>query len=168
MQNFLIRRSFLLPLGLLLILSLSLFVVVLAQGQPKAKAIILGVLILPVATLFAESLFRRVVLNDVSITVHKPLREKSLLFADLTAIDTVQVRKRVFLTLSTEEDFIILSNAYANFPQLVAELLTRVAPAVVSEETRVLAADVPVKSADIVSCWVATLLMALILCLQFA
>jgi len=168
MSNFVIRRSFLFPLGLLLLFSLLLFVVVVAQGQPKAKAIILAALILPVAFLFTESLLRRVQIDDMSITVFKPLRKKSLLFADFTAIDTVQVRKRVFLTLSTEEEFIILSNAYAEFPQLVKELLLKVAPTVVSDETRVMAADVPTKSADIISCWAAALLMALILSLQFA
>jgi len=168
MENFTIRRSFLLPLGLLLILCLLLLAVVLAQGQPKAKVIILGVLIVPIAGLFAESLFRRVHFDEVALTVYKPLRQKSLLFADVTAVDTVQVRKRVFLTLSTEDDFVILSNAYADFPGLVAALLSRVPPAAISAETKTMAADPPTKSADIVSCWAAVVLLVLLLIRQFA
>lgn len=168
MENYVIRRSFLLPLGLLLLLCLLLLVVVTVQGQDKGKIIGLVALALPISALFVESMFRRVHLDDVAITVYKPFRQKSLLFADMTAVDTLQVRKRVFLTLSTETEFIILSNAYAEFPVLVDGLLQRMAPAVISDETREMAAAPPTKSADIVSCWVGVVLLVLLLISQFA
>lgn len=168
MENYVIRRSFLLPLGLLLLLCLLLLVVVTIQGQDKAKIIGLIALVLPISVLFAESMFRRVHLDEVAITVFKPLRQKSLLYADLTAVDTLQVRKRVFLTLSTETDFIILSNAYAEFPALVNGLLQRVPATTVSDETREMAVAPPTKSSDIASCWVGVVLLSLLLISQFA
>ena len=64
------------PLGLLLLLVLLLFVTVMAQGQPKAKAVILGVLILPVCGLFVESFFRRISIAADQVTMFKPFRQK--------------------------------------------------------------------------------------------
>jgi uncharacterized membrane protein len=163
---FVIRKVFLVPLGLLLLLTLLLLAVVINQGQPTSKIIILGLIILPVAILFLESISRRVYIDAQGVTVARFLRKRTIAFADLTAIDTLQVRKRAFITLSTEEQFLILSNAYANFPELVRALLTHVPEGVVSAETRQMAKAPPVKSTDVISCWLAVALLAIILYLQ--
>jgi len=165
--TFAIRRTFLVPLGLLLLLSLALLVTSIIQGQPTAKAIILAVIILPVAGFFIESAFRRTVINAEGITVYKFLRQKHLAFAKMTAVETVMVRKRVFLTLCVEDEFVILSNAYADFPELVRALLNRVPQATISDDTRKMAEAPPVKSTDIISCWLAVALLAFILYIQF-
>ncbi len=162
-QVYAIRKEFLLPLGILLLQSLALFVICLVKGEPTAKVVILGAIILPIAGLFVESVLRRVEVAETGVTVFKVLRKKTLHFSDLTAVETVQVRKRAFLTLSSEEDFVILSNAYAGFPALVHSLLARVPEGVISPETRQMAQNPPRKSSDIVSCWVGVLLLALIL-----
>lgn len=167
MNNFQIRRTFLLPLGILLILSLLLLATVLIQGQPTVKAVILGILILPISGLFLESFFRRVHFDDEAITIYKPFREKRLKFAELTEVETLQVKKRVFLTLSTMEDFMIMSNAYADFPLLVNTILEHSPDRIITDETRRMAANPPSKSSDIFSCWLAAILMAIILVLQF-
>lgn len=165
-QSFRIRRSFLFPLGLLLLLAGALFVVCLVKGEPIAKALILGFIMLPVVILFVESVFRRTVLTGEGVVVFKLLRKKELKFAEMTAVETVQVRKRVFLTLCAGDDFLIISNAYANFPDLVQSLLARVPVAAISEETRQMAAAPPVKSTDVISCWLAVALLAFILYIQ--
>lgn len=167
MQFYSIRRTFILPLGLLLLLSLSLFAVVIGQGQPKAKAIILGVMILPVFGLYIESFFRRVGISDEGVTVFKPFRHKNLNFADITEVETIQVKKRAFLTISSQEDFLILSNAYADFPGMVQALLAKVPAGSITDETAKMAEAPPVKSSDIISCWLAVILMSIILVLQF-
>jgi len=161
--NYRIRKAFLLPLGVLLGLCLLLLVLCFVHDEPPAKALILVALILPVLILFVESVFRHTVLDDVRLTAHKLLRNKSLVLAEVTAVETVMVRKRVFLTICAGEEFLILSNAYADFPGLVRNLLQRVPPAAITEETRAMAAAPPVKSSDIVSCWLAVLLLLLIL-----
>ncbi|BCR06667.1 hypothetical protein DESUT3_37360 [Desulfuromonas versatilis] len=165
-RYFSIRKAFLVPLGLLVLLCCILLVVVLMVGQPVAKAFILGALILPITGLFVESAFRKAVIDEQGITVYKFLRSKSLKFAELTAVETVQVRKRAFLTLCAEDEFLILSNAYGDFPELVRVLLSRVPEGTVSEETRQMAASPPVKSSDVISCWLAVALLAFILYIQ--
>ena len=165
-QIFSIRRSFLFPLGLLLLLTGALFVVCLVSGEPTAKILILGFFMLPVTVLFVESTFRRTLLTGDGVVVFKLLRKKELKYAELTAVETVKVRKRVFLTLCAGDDFLIISNAYANFPGLVQSLLARVPAAAISEETRQMAAAPPVKSTDVISCWLAVALLAFILYIQ--
>ncbi|MEJ2200868.1 MAG: hypothetical protein P8X63_07615 [Desulfuromonadaceae bacterium] len=165
--TFVIRRTFLVPLGLLLLLSLALLVTSLVQGQPIAKAIIFTFMILPIIGFFIESVCRRAVIDDEGITVFKCLRQKHLSFAAMTALETVMVRKRVFLTLCVHDEFLILSNAYAEFPKLVRTLLDRVPAGSISPETQAMAKDPPVKTTDIVTCWLAVLLLAFILYIQF-
>ena len=167
MTFFTIRRSFLLPLGLLLLLTLVLFVVVLVQDQPTIKSVILGILLLPISGLFFESYYRRVGIEELEVTVFKPLRLKTIKFADVTSVETIQVKKRAFLTLCSEEDFLILSNAYADFPELVRLLLEKVPAGTITDETAKMAEAPPVKSSDIVSCWLGVVLMAIMLVLQF-
>ncbi len=164
--DFHIRKPFLIPLGLLLLMVMALFVICLVNGQPIAKVIILGFIILPVAGLFVESACRRAKVTSDGITVFKLLRQKTLKFAEMTAVETVMVRKRVFLTLCVDDEFLILSNAYADFPQLVGTLLERVPPQAISEETRQMAKAPPLKSTDIITCWLAVALMAFILYIQ--
>lgn len=166
MQSYVIRRTFLLPLGLLLLASLALFVLCLVQGEVLAKIVMLGILLLPLTILFVECAVRRVEIGAETLSARRLLRVKTLRFADITAVDTVEVRRRVFLTLSAGDDFLILSNAYARFPELASALLARVPNQIVSEETRTMAAAPPAKNGDIVSCWIATAVMIGIIVIQ--
>lgn len=165
-RHFRIRRAFLLPLGLLLALSAALLIVTLIQGQSTGKILVLGALIIPVAGLFLESATRRTEIGTKAITIHKFLRERTLPYDEVTEVEAVVVKKRAFLSISSEQQFIIISNAYSDFPMLVQSLLARVPDEVVTEQARQMAADPPVKSADIISCWIAAALMALILAVQ--
>jgi hypothetical protein len=165
-QIFSIRRSFLFPLGLLLLLTGALFVVCLIRDEPTAKLLILGLFMLPITVLFVESAFRRTLLTEDGVIAVKLLRKKEMKYAEMTAVETVSVRKRVFLTLCAGDDFLIISNAYANFPELVQSLLVRVPATAISEETRQMAAAPPVKSTDVISCWLAVALLAFILYIQ--
>lgn len=166
MQTFVIRRSFVIPLGLLLLFSLGLLLVSIDQGQPRAKQIILGVILLPGLLLFIESAWRKILLGPEELVAVRLLRRKTLRLAEVTAVETVTLRRRVFFTLCAGDEFVILSNGYANFPQLVQAVLERVPAAAISEETRTMAANPPVKTGDIVSAWIGAALVLLMLLVQ--
>ena len=165
-HTFSIRKSFLLPLGLVVLLTLVLLISCLFQQVPLAKILILTALILPAALLFIESSRRRFIIEKDGIRIRKLFRSKRMTFADLTSIDTVQVRKRAFLSISSEADFIILSNSYANFGQLLKQLLPKVPDSVISEETRQMADNPPEKTSDVFSAWVAVAVLTLIIYVQ--
>lgn len=165
-QSFNIRKSFLLPLGLVVALTLILLVSCLLMSVPLAKTLILAAFTLPVTVVFIESCLRRISIDDEGIQLHKPLRNKRINYSEMTAIDTVLVRKRAFVSISSEEDFIIFSNSYADFGALVRLLLEKAPAKVVGDDTRQMAAKPPEKSSDIFSAWVAVAVLALIIYVQ--
>jgi hypothetical protein len=165
-STYTIRKSFLLPLGLVVLLSFTLLFSALFLQLPTAKIIILGVFLLPVCIIFAESIFRSVYVAEDAVEVNKLFRSKRLNYAELTAIDTIQVRKRAFVSLSSENDFMILSNSYNHFGMLLKQLLENVPENVISDDIRRLAEAPPKKCGDIFSAWLAVAVLALIIYVQ--
>ena len=165
-QSFNIRKSFLLPLGLVVLLTLILLVSCIVLSVPLAKTLILAAFTLPVTLVFIESCLRRISIDDEGVQIHKPLRNKRINYSEMTAIDTVLVRKRAFISISSENDFIIFSNSYADFGVLVNLLLEKAPAKVFDEGTRQMAAAPPEKSSDIFSAWVAVAVLALIIYVQ--
>lgn len=165
-MNFRIRKAFLFPLGLLAIEIVALLASCIIFKQPIAKSIILGVMILPVIVLFIECLFRRTTIDSEAIITRKFLRRKTIKLTDISAVETIQVKKRAFVTLCAGDDFLIFSNAYSKFPTMVNTLLSYLPDEVITEETAEMANQPPRKSTDIISCWLAAALMGFILYAQ--
>ncbi|MEA3466466.1 MAG: hypothetical protein U9R29_10745 [Thermodesulfobacteriota bacterium] len=165
-MSFRIRKAFLLPLGLLAVEIVALLASCIIFKQPVAKTIILGIIILPVLILFVECLFRRTTIDSESILMRKFLRSKRIKLTDISSVDTIQVKKRVFVTLCAGDDFLIFSNAYSKFPTMVNSLLSDLPTEVISEETATMSEEPPHKSTDILSCWMATAFMGFILYAQ--
>ena len=167
-RRYVIRRALVAPLGLLLLLMVALLVVSLVQGQPVAKVAFLLVFALPVAVLFIASACRRLDIDSTGVTATRPFRSRRIDFTRVTALETVQVRSRVFLTLSAGDDqFLVISNGYADFPDLVRTLVAALPDAAVTDETRQLAVAPPVRHADIAMVWFAVVAMVYILVAQF-
>jgi hypothetical protein len=168
LRTFVIRRAFVVPMGLLIALMIALLVVCVIQGQPIGKVIILAVLAVPVAVLFVESVLRRVVIEKDGVTAFRLFRQRQIRFADVTGLETVRVRSRVFMTLvAGDDDFLIISNSYADFPALVELLVATVPEGTVTEETQQLAKQPPLRQADIFTAWFAVVALAYVLMAQF-
>lgn len=167
-RRYVIRRAFVAPLGLALLLMGTLLAVSIQQGQPVAKLLFLLVFALPVAVLFVESAFRRIEIDATGVTAVRLFRRRRLDFARMTALETVQVRSRIFLTLSAGDDeFLIISNGYAGFPGLLHELIAVLPETVVTEETRQLSANPPRRYADLVMVWFLVAALVYVLVAQF-
>jgi len=167
-RAFVIRRAFVAPLGLVVVLTGVLMAVSLQQGQPLAKVLFLLVFALPVAVLLLESAFRRLEVDAAGVTARRLMRTRRVAFAEVTALETVRVRSRVFLTLAAGDDeFLIISNGYANFPELVRLLVAALPETVVTEETRQLAAAPPQRHADVAMAWFAVVALIYVLLFQF-
>jgi hypothetical protein len=168
MRIFKIRRAFVVPLGLLIALMAVLLGVCLLQGQPAAKIIILAVMFVPPSVLFVETVFRRLVIDSEKVTAVRPFRKRQICFADVTSLESVRVRSRVFLTLvAGDDDFLIMSNSYGEFPVLVECLIAAVPAGTVTEETAQMAQHPPLRQADIFTAWFAVLALLYVLIAQF-
>lgn len=167
-RQYRIRRALVLPMGLLIILTLTLLAIAIFQGQPLGKIVILSGLILPLLVLFVESSFRRIVIRDEGVTAYRPFRKRHISFAEVTSLESVRVRSRVFLTLvAGEDDFLIISNSYGGFPELLQTLANKVPEGAVTEETGQLLQDPPQRQADIFIIWFAVIALIYILVAQF-
>ncbi len=165
-STYTIRKSFLLPLGLIVLLSFTLLGSAIYLQLPTAKILILVAFLLPAAIIFIESSLRKVHVTDESVEINKLFRSKRLSYAELTDIDTIQVRKRIFVSVSSENDFIILSNGYQHFGELLKQLVKSAPERVVSDKTRQLAENPPNKCSDIFSAWLAVAVLTLIIFVQ--
>lgn len=167
-RRYVIRRAFVAPLGLVLLLMGVLLVVSIQHGQPAAKVAFLLVFALPVAVLFVESAFRCLVIDATGVTAIRLFRSRRLDFSRVTALETVQVRSRVFLTLAAgDDDFLIISNGYADFPTLVRSLIAALPETAVTDETRKLAEAPPARYADLVMIWFMVAALGYVLLVQF-
>ena len=139
-----------------------------AHGQPLAKIAFLVVFAVPVGVLFAVSAFRHLTIDSDGVAVATPFRSKRIDFARVTALETVRVRSRVFVTVSAGEDeFLIISNGYGRFAEILNELVRHVPPAAVTEETRQLATAPPARHADIGMAWFTVAALVYVLIAQF-
>jgi hypothetical protein len=94
-------------------------------------------------------------------------RVRAFVWNEITAVETVRVRQRAFLTINAGEEFLIIANMYAGFDRLLASILERVPAAMISEETRLLAQAPPVKYSDLVILWGLAMMMAYLIYAQF-
>lgn len=167
-RTFRIRRTFVVPMALVIVLTVVLLVVCLIQGQAIAKVIILAGLIMPLVVLFVETAFRRLVVAPDGVTAVRPFRTRQMLFSDVTELETVRVRSRVFMTLSSgPDDFLIISNSYQDFPALVESLIAAVPEVCLTDETRQLAKQPPLRHADVFTAWFAVVALVYVLIAQF-
>jgi hypothetical protein len=166
-MNFTIRRALLLPLGFLLLVQLALLVVSLLQGQPTGKILFVGGVVVLLAGLLADNLMRRIELDEEGVTVCRIGRRRRMLFADLTEVEAVCLRKRLFVTLWVGESFLLVTNAYGGVATLFESLLQRIPVGLVSDEVKGLVEDPPRHNGNIIVCWFAVVFSLLILCRQF-
>jgi hypothetical protein len=166
--TFTVRRAFLVPLGLLLLVLIVLLAVCFAQGEAAGKMILLGGMVLLVGGLFLENLFRRLELGETAILARRWFRNQELRYGDLTAVEAVSLRRRVFVTLWKGDRFLLISNAYGDFAGLFTGLLRRVPGEVVAEEAVSLAENPPRHNGPVVACWIAVVFSLLILYRQLA
>lgn len=167
MQTYRIRPSFLLPLGLVVLLSLVLVAIVIIQHQPPVKLLVVACALLPLGYLLVECLARRIEIDDDGLRMIRFGRVRAFAWGEITAVETVRVRQRAFLTVNAGEEFLIIANMYAGFAGLLHTVLERIPSAAISEETRLLAQAPPVKHSDIVILWGLTILMAYLIYAQF-
>ena len=166
MLQFKIRKKFIFALGLTSLLLVTLLIVCIIQQEATGKTLILGVIMLPVLAFFIESWRRQLSLTDDAVIACRLFRTKRLPFSEITSVDTVKVRRRVFVSINTEADFLIFSNNYDHFDQLISQLQERLPQNVISAETRTLIDESPHKSNDLFSVWLAIVVLILIIYIQ--
>lgn len=161
-----IRKGFLIPMAITVVLGVVLLFIGIGIQLPSGRLYLLAAFMAPALLIFIESSRRRVHIHSDHILMERTLGKKQLDFGELTSVDAVRVRKRVFISLTTENSFMIISNSYDRFDELVRQLIDLVPQATLSAEARQLAADPPRKCSDIFSAWLAVAVLLLVIATQ--
>ncbi len=161
-----IRKGFLIPMGITVILGVALLLIGMYAQMPSGRLYLLAAFMVPAVLIFIESSRRKVHIGADRILMEKTLGTKEIKFTDLASVDAVSVRKRVFISLTTEDTFMIISNSYERFDELVRQLVDLVPESAISAEARQMAADPPLKCSDIFSAWLAVAVLLLVIAAQ--
>ena len=161
-----IRKGFLIPMGITVVLAVILLLIGVSAQMPAGRLYLLAAFMVPAVLIFIESRRRKVHIGADRVLMEKTLGTKEIKFTDLTSVDAVRVRKRVFISLTTENTFMIISNSYERFDELVQQLVDLVPEPTISDEARQMAADPPLKCSDIFSAWLAVAVLLLVIAAQ--
>jgi hypothetical protein len=131
-----IRKAFLVPLGVDAFLLCVLFVISMLTQGAATERLVFAIFFVPSLYVFFACLLRRVTVDGEGIVIRKLLREKGVPWEGITHVGGLSMHNKVYLLLTTVNGFFIISNAYGEFSDLTAEIVSRVDRTRVEEEVR--------------------------------
>jgi hypothetical protein len=157
-QNvFKIRRAFLVPFITIVELLLLLFLLSLFRGQMWEK-IVLAVSFASTLLIAIEATRREIVITDDGLKIKKFFRTKEFVWTEITHLDVVNLRNKVYFLLTTTKGFYFFSNLLENHALLIRSLVDKLGNERVETEVKNYL-DHPVERRSlIVMCWFAVLI----------
>jgi hypothetical protein len=165
-RHYMIRRAFLMVIGLDAFLLFCLFMVSLVKKENTMENLILMLFFLLTLVLFLECLLRRVTVVEEGLVIRKLGRNKALLWDEITRVGYLILHRKVYLLLTTVKGFFVISNAFEGFPRLVEDLVAHVEPDRVEQDVRLQAGRSLKGVANIVAAWVAAALMTVMILMK--
>lgn len=162
-RTFRIRSGFLIPLAadvflLAFLLGFSFFS---GKSQP-VECIVLTIVFIPLCLVFIELLLRQIETSDNGISIKRFIRKKQLLWTDITEIGAVILKSKVYVVLTTKKGFYVISNSYENFTELLKHIIDHLDKDKIEEGVSNLVLYPVRKVADIVSAWIAAVILLII------
>jgi hypothetical protein len=154
-----IRRAFLVPLILIVVLLFSLLLVGLFKNSGKWEIIVVSVLFFVSLVACVDMIKREIITNDQGVKVKKVFRSKELAWPEITHFAVVVLKKKVYFLLTTTKGFYIFSNLFENHALLVQSIVEKLDKEKVETEVKAYL-DHPVERlAMIVMSWIATVII---------
>ncbi len=153
------RQGFLIPFFLVFLLLLVLLILSIFDRLFPPEIVVLTIIFIPTAYIFLESAWRRTIIESDGVRIRKLFREKHLLWGDITNIDVLTVRKKVYLLLTTTKGFYALANSHGNFTSLVQDIVRYVDPEKIEEGVRDVIEHPVVRISDVISAWTASVIL---------
>jgi hypothetical protein len=159
------KRSFVIPLIAIVVLLFLLFLISLYNGR-QWEIIILAVLFIVSLGWSVETAKREIVITDQGITLKRFFRRKDFVWAEITQLAVMVVKKNVYFLLTTTRGFYIFSNLLGNHALLIRSLADRLGEEKVEVEVKNYL-DHPVERfALIVMSWLAVVIIVGIIILK--
>jgi len=161
-----VRKQFLIPLTLDLGLLFLLIAISFFTMAIPAEMVILVLVFISLLYIFLESIFLETSIGDKGIRIKKFLRGKELSWNDITNVDTMMVKKKVYLLLTTTKGFHVLSNTHGDFYSMVSDLSRHVDSERVEESVGTVIEEPVKRRSDILSSWLAAIILVVVICLK--
>lgn len=163
-----IRRSFIVPLGIDVLLLFVLLALSLTAKGSGTERIVLACFFIVSLLILIETANRKIVITAGGIALKKLMKIKDLLWSDITHVGCLSLRSKVYILLTTKKGFHILSNAYEPFAPLVRDVIDHLDTEKIEVETEARAQiDNPTNNlSDLIAAWVAAVVLAGIIYLK--
>ena len=167
-QNiFKIKRAFLVPFITIVVLLFLLFIISLFRGQMWEK-IVLAVSFVSTLLIAIEAARRKIVLTDEGIEIEKFFRTKQVVWAEITYLDIVNLRKKIYFLLTTKKGFYFFSNLLENHALLIRSLVDKLGNERVEIEVKNYLDHPEERLSLIVMCWLAVFISAAFIILRLS
>lgn len=135
------------------------FCLLVLEGMTQ-RGFLLAVLLFPFYYLGAEILARRIILDSHGITVSKFLRTVRLEWLEITSLDAVQSRRKLFIIIQAESGHpVIITNTIQPFTDLVERLMAFLPKEKISAVASDLLANPPSKHGPLIQAWIVCLVL---------
>lgn len=153
------RKHFFVPFCIDVALLFILLIISFFTDSSQAERIILSLIFIPLLVMVLESASRETTISEKGVTIKKFMRTKHLAWEDITNLDTMSVRKKVYLLLTTTKGFYILANSHENFISLARDIVAGVDREKVEERVFTMMAHPVKRFSDVVSSWIAVFIL---------
>ena len=125
LQNiFKIRRAFLIPFLAIIFLLFLLLLLSIFKGRIR-EGVILSVFFIAVLFIGIEMSRREIILTEDSLIIKKFFRVKEFVWAEITHLGIVELRKKIYFLLTTTKGFYFFSNLIENHALLIRSLVDK-------------------------------------------
>ncbi|MBW2557231.1 MAG: PH domain-containing protein [Deltaproteobacteria bacterium] len=162
------RGAFLLPIFLDSVFLLVLLAISMFDRRFPSETVVLSIILVPTLYIFLGSARRRTTIGDDNIRIRKLFRVKQLRWEEITNVDVLTLHKKVYLLLTTTRGFHTLANSHENFTSLVKDVVRYVDHEKVEEGVRNVIEHPVRRMSDIVSAWVAFVILLGAIALKIA
>jgi len=153
------RSDFLLPIFLDSLLLLVLLIISLFDRAFPSESLILFFIFVLAFYIFLGAARRKTTVGDEGIGIQKLFRHKHLQWSDITNVDVMVLHKKAYLLLTTTRGFHTVANSHGNFSSLVHDVARYVDREKVEEGVRDIIEHPIKRVSDIVSAWIAFIIL---------
>ncbi len=163
--TFKIKKAFLIPFIIIVVLIFLLFLISLFKGQMLEKFILA---ISFVITLFiaVESMKRKITATNNGLKIEKFFRTKEFSWAEITQLGVVILRNKIYFILTTIKGFYFFSNLIENHALLIRAIVDKLDNERVEIEIKIYLENPIEQRSLIVMCWFGVLIITAFIILK--
>ena len=166
MQNiYKIKRAFLIPFSVLILLLFVLFVLSLIAGQAWEK-IILAIILVSSLAIGVEAARREIIVDEEGLKLKKFFRMKNFTWTEITHLGVVVMKNKAYFLLTTTNGFHIFSNLFGNHTSLILFLRDKLGQEKAEVEVTNYLEHPMERLSLIVMSWVAVIIISIIIALK--